>query len=152
MSNTVLTEDEMQIWKLYKNTFKAIFSRITKETYDVVGISEGDFMVLDLVTNADGGQLRQQELADKMDWSRSRLSHHLTRMEKRGLIVKRAVDKGHGYKVTITPQGTSALQATWPLHEKGIKEYFIEKLTPPDIESITRLAIATQDGAGPRCL
>ena len=144
MNRSTLTEKELKIWKMYKETFKTVFNRIVKETYDITGISDGDFMVLDLLTRSETGQLRQQELADTMGWSRSRLSHHLTRMEKRELIVKQPMDQGNGIQVAITPQGTSALNASWPLHEKGIKQYFIDILTEADIESITRLASAMQ--------
>ncbi|MGG3944159.1 MarR family transcriptional regulator [Peribacillus psychrosaccharolyticus] len=47
------------------------------------------------------GNLRQQEL-QPMDLDKSRLSHHLTRMEKRGLVIREQVKIERGVQVFIT--------------------------------------------------
>ena len=147
MARTELTEQEMKIWLMYKETFKAIFGRITKENYDKTGVSDGDYMVLDLLTSSQAGGLRQQELADGMGWSKSRLSHHLTRMEKRGLIEKRPLDKGNAIQVVITPKGTSAFDAVRPISANGIKRYFIDMLTEQDMEWIAGLASRVREAS-----
>ncbi|WKL04994.1 MarR family transcriptional regulator [Paenibacillus amylolyticus] len=59
---------------------------------DHSGLSEGDFGVLDRLVLFGDGSLRQQELADSMAWDKSRLSHHLKRMEKRGLVMRKPLD------------------------------------------------------------
>ena len=56
-----------------------------KEMSEQTGLSEGDYGVLDRLALLGNGNLRQQELADSMDWDKSRLSHHLTRMENADL-------------------------------------------------------------------
>lgn len=140
MGRMKLTEKEMEIWHMYKETFKIILGRILKDNYDQTGVSDGDFMVLDLLARSETGWLRQQELADKMGWSKSRLSHHLARMEKRELIERRPLDKGNAVQVTTTPKGTSALNAVRPISENGIKRYFIDMLTEEDMKWIARLA------------
>ena len=40
------------------------------------------------LSEAPGGLLRARELGTEIGWDRSRLSHHLTRMEKRGLVAR----------------------------------------------------------------
>lgn len=134
-----LSEQEMQLWLTYKETFTTIFSRIIKENNDKAGVSDGDYMVLDTLTSSETGQIRQQELADKMGWSRSRLAHHLVRMEKRGLIERRA-EKGHIVQVIITREGTAAFEAVLPVSAAAIKRYFLDLLTEQDVASISRLA------------
>jgi DNA-binding MarR family transcriptional regulator len=44
-----------------------------------------------------------------MDWDKSRLSHHLTRMEKRGLVMRKPLDKDRSVQVVISSAGKSAL-------------------------------------------
>lgn len=125
---------------MWKEAFKGTFDRIVKEMYAATGVSDGDYMVLDLLTRAKDGGLRQQELTDAMGWTKSRLSHHLTRMEKRGLVVRRPLEEGSGVRVSLTPGGRSALDMARPVIEKGIKTYFIDGLTGPDVEAIARIA------------
>ncbi|WP_245987827.1 MarR family winged helix-turn-helix transcriptional regulator [Cohnella lupini] len=108
------------------------------------GLSEGDFGVLDRLAQFGDGKLRQQELADSMDWDKSRLSHHLTRMEKRGLVLRKTLDKDRSVQVIITSTGKSALDGALPIVSKAIRTHFLDQLTDQDIESITKLADRTK--------
>ena len=108
MDKNELSEKEMQLWHAWKGSFQGIFGRVIKELSEHTGLSEGDFGVLDRLILMGNGSLRQQELADSMDWDKSRLSHHLTRMEKRGLVTRKPLDTDRGVQVTITPAGNSS--------------------------------------------
>jgi len=50
------------------------------------GVSPADDLVLLTLSEAQGRQLQLSELAASIDWQRSRQSHHLGRMERRGVI------------------------------------------------------------------
>lgn len=139
-----LNEDEMQIWNMWKGSFKRIFGRVVKELSEHTGLSEGDFGVLDRLVQFGEGKLRQQELADSMDWDKSRLSHHLTRMEKRGLVLRKPLDTDRGVQIVITSNGRSALEAALPIVSKAIRKHFLDQLTDEDIKSITTLAERTK--------
>ncbi|NOU80424.1 MarR family transcriptional regulator [Paenibacillus sp. LMG 31459] len=139
-----LNEDEMQLWNMWKGSFKRIFGRVVKEMSEHTGLSEGDFGVLDRLVQFGEGKLRQQELADSMDWDKSRLSHHLTRMEKRGLVLRKPLDTDRGVQIIITSAGSSALEAALPIVSKAIRKHFLDQLTDEDIKSITTLAERTK--------
>lgn len=134
----------MQIWNMWKGSFKRIFGRVVKEMSEHTGLSEGDFGVLDRLVQFGEGKLRQQELADSMDWDKSRLSHHLTRMEKRGLVLRKPLDTDRGVQIVITSAGSSALEAALPIVSKAIRKHFLDQLTDEDIKSITTLAERTK--------
>ncbi|WP_255374576.1 MarR family winged helix-turn-helix transcriptional regulator [Cohnella sp. OV330] len=134
----------MRIWHLWKGSFQSIFGRVIKELSEHTGLSEGDYGVLDRLVLSGNGNLRQQELADSMDWDKSRLSHHLTRMEKRGLVTRKPIDTDRGVQVLITPAGKLALDEARPIVSKAIQKYFLDLLTDRDIESITKLAERTK--------
>ncbi len=140
-----LNEDEMQIWNMWKGSFKRVFGRVVKEMSDHTGLSEGDFGVLDRLVQFGNGKLRQQELADSMDWDKSRLSHHLTRMEKRGLVLRKPSDTDRGVQVMITSAGKSALAEALPIVSKAIRRHFLDLITDQDIESIARMADKTKN-------
>jgi DNA-binding MarR family transcriptional regulator len=135
-----LNEDDMRIWNMWKGSYKRIFGRVVKEMSEYTGLSEGDFGVLDRLVQFGNGKLRQQELADSMDWDKSRLSHHLTRMEKRGLVLRKPLDTDRGVQITITASGKSILDQALPIVSKAIRKHFLDLLTDEDIESITKLA------------
>jgi DNA-binding MarR family transcriptional regulator len=86
----------MRIWNMWKGSFKNIFGRVVKDMSEHTGLSEGDFGVLDRLIHSGNGKLRQQELADSIGWTKSRLSHHLTRMEQRGLVLRKPLDTDRG--------------------------------------------------------
>lgn len=79
-----------------------------------------------------------------MDWDKSRLSHHLTRMEKRGLVLRKPLDTDRGVQIIITSAGRSALEAALPIVSKAIRKHFLDQLTDEDIKSITTLAERTK--------
>ncbi|MDF9842818.1 MULTISPECIES: MarR family transcriptional regulator [unclassified Paenibacillus] len=151
MDKNELNEDEMRIWNMWKGSFKRIFGRVVKDMSEHTGLSEGDFGVLDRLVQFGNGKLRQQELADSMDWDKSRLSHHLTRMEKRGLIQRNPLDTDRGVQVIITSTGKSALDKALPLVSKAIRKHFLDQLTDQDIESITKLAERTKTRSSSSC-
>jgi MarR family len=55
-----------------------------------VGLSLADYEVLVHLTDAPAGRLRPFELQRGLQWEQSRLSHHLTRIQHRGLVVRDA--------------------------------------------------------------
>lgn len=147
MDKSELNEEEMRIWHMWKGSFQSIFGRVIKEMSEHTGLSEGDYGVLDRLVLLGDGSLRQQELAVSMDWDKSRLSHFLTRMEKRGLVMRRPLDKDRGVQVSITSAGKSALDDARPIVAKAIRKYFLDQLTDQDMESITNLAERTKAGS-----
>lgn len=140
MSKNELNEEEIRIWHLWKGSFKSIFGRVIKDLSEQTGLSDGDFGVLDRLVLLGNGELRQQELVDSMEWTKSRLSHHLTRMEQRGLVVRKPLVAGHGVQVVITSTGQSALDDANPIIARAIRKHFLDQLTDQDIKSITTLA------------
>jgi len=142
-----MNEEEMQIWHMWKGSFQTIFGRVIKDMSENTGLSEGDFGVLDRLDLLGEGSLRQQDLADSMGWDKSRLSHHLTRMEKRGLVRRKPLNTDRGVQVIITPAGKSALDDARPVVSKAIRRHFFDQLTDQDIESISRMAEKTKSSS-----
>lgn len=136
MNDFLLSEEDFEIWLMWKHSFKTIFDRI----FDDVDISDGDFMVLELLTRSVDGKLRQQEIANTIDWTKSRLSHHLSRMEKRDLVIRKPLDNEKGVNVVITQNGRNVFNAALPQLSKNVKKHFIDQLTEQDKTSIRRLA------------
>src|SRR5690554_4699441 len=140
MDNSELNEEEMRIWYMWKGSFQSIFGHVIKEMSEHTGLSEGDYGVLDRLVLLGDGSLRQQDLAESMDWDKSRLSHHLTRMERRELVLRKPLETERGVQVIITSTGKSELDNARPVVARAIRKHFLDRLTDQDITSITALS------------
>jgi DNA-binding MarR family transcriptional regulator len=86
---------------------------------------------------ADAGRMRSSELAASIDWERSRLSHHLGRMERRGLIRRdECATDSRGAEVSLTEAGADAFRSATTPHMRAIKKHFADALTPEQFEAL----------------
>src|SRR5258705_12948561 len=81
-----MTAGELVTWRALVDTTAELRSILGAQLQQESGLSPADYQVLLALREADGRRLRSSELAASIDWERSRLSHHLGRMERRGLI------------------------------------------------------------------
>src|SRR5690349_9197067 len=106
------TREQLRIWRDYIETADVLRTRLGSRLQSESELSAGDYQVLLALTEAEDRTLRSSELADLIGWERSRLSHHLGRMEKRGLISRQAcADDVHGIDVIATDAGSAAFRA-----------------------------------------
>jgi DNA-binding MarR family transcriptional regulator len=101
------------------------------------GLSPTDYQVLLALREADSTGLRSSELAAIIDWERSRLSHHLGRMERRGLIRRHdCATDSRGAEVSLTDSGAAAFRRASAPHLRAIRKHFVAALTPEQLEAL----------------
>ncbi|MEV4348580.1 MarR family transcriptional regulator [Actinoplanes sp. NPDC049596] len=143
------TREQLTAWRDFFETTEVLRSRIGTRLHDETGLSPGDYSVLLALTEADGGRLRSSELAAEIGWERSRLSHHLGRMERRGLIRREeCVTDNRGAHVIVTTAGKTAFDAATIPHLKAIRELFVDALTPEQISAAAEIAAALRARLG----
>ncbi|MEU8165018.1 MarR family winged helix-turn-helix transcriptional regulator [Micromonospora sp. NPDC049004] len=135
-----LNADEERAWRAFLRVVVAVQSGTTRDLA-AVGLSEPDYEVLSTLSERPGHTSTLGEQADKMGWSRSRLSRHATRMEGRGLL-RRTPDPadGRGCFLVLTEQGLDALENAAPAHVQSVRRHFIDRLTPDDLAAIEQIA------------
>lgn len=137
------TRDELRIWRNYIETAEALRTRLGTRLQSESSLSSGDYAVLLALSEAEDRTLRASALASGIDWQRSRLSHHLGRMEKRGLIQRTScIDDVHGINVTMTDAGAEAFRTGSRQHLRAVKELFLDALTPQQLTHVQDLTIA----------
>lgn len=95
------------------------------------GLSHADFHVLNALADSPGQHLPVSDLAPRIGWERSRLSHHLLRMAERGLVARRrADDDARVTEVALSPYGGDALERATPSHVELVKQLFFDGLDP----------------------
>ena len=131
-----MTSEELAIWRSLLDT-TADLRRILGSELHETSLSPGDYQVLLALTEAPGRQLRSTELAAAIDWERSRLSHHLGRMERRGLISRRdCTEDGRGAEVGLTASGAHIFRGATAPHLRSIKRHFADALTPEQFRAL----------------
>ncbi|MGW2621218.1 MarR family winged helix-turn-helix transcriptional regulator [Micromonospora taraxaci] len=139
------TAEELRIWRTFIETTAALSSRLESRLQGDSSLSTGDYAVLLALSEAEGQSMRSSELAAHIGWERSRLSHHLGRMERRGLIRRQeCATVPRGAEVLLTQTGAEAFGgATFP-HLRAIRELFVDALTPDQIVAAGEIATALQ--------
>lgn len=134
------TQRQLRAWRAYTETSEIIRSRAASHLQRAAGLSTGDYQVLLALTEAPGNRLRSSELAAAISWERSRLSHHLGRMEKRGLIRREeCTDDSRGADAVLTAEGARAFRGGSIPHLEAVRELFIDALSDAQLEQLEEL-------------
>ncbi|WP_245992714.1 MarR family winged helix-turn-helix transcriptional regulator [Prauserella muralis] len=97
------------------------------------GLSESELSVL-VCLYESGGVLRQNALAAVLGWDRTRLSHQLTRMEKRGYVARDKV--ANGVEVALRPEGRRTIEASVPALNASTRRHLLDRLGPDDASAL----------------
>ncbi len=136
-----LTDKEMHAWLGYRRMRLLLDLRLGRELMAQSGLSEADYDVLSNLSSAPDHRKRLSELAAHMRWSKSRLSHHVTRMQQRGLVTRdECADDGRGSLITLTPQGLSTIEQAAPGHVTSVREHLIDLLTEEELDLLGTIA------------
>jgi DNA-binding MarR family transcriptional regulator len=131
-----MTARELAVWRSLLDT-TAELRRALGAKLQESGLSPTDYQVLLALKEAAGTRLRSSELAETIEWERSRLSHHLGRMERRGLIRRHdCATDSRGAEVSLTDSGTAAFRRASAPHLRAIKKHFVDALTPEQVEAL----------------
>ena len=122
-----LTAQEEHLWRGWLKLNRDLASRLQRELQEDAGLSMPDFEVLVHLTDDPEGRVRVTDLAGLLQWERSRVSHHVKRMERRGLVARvECSEDGRGAFVVITPQGRAAIEEAAPGHVRAVRRLMFD--------------------------
>ncbi len=149
-----LSAEEQHLWRSWLALTSALPAALHRELQADAGLSLPDFDVLVQLSEAADGRLRVSELARALGWERSRLSHHVARMQRRDLVAREECeDDGRGAFVVLTPTGRHAIEDAAPHHVRTVRRLVLDPLDGQDVEDLSRivatlLAQVTEDVPG----
>ena len=137
-----MTSAELAIWRSLVET-SADLMRIVGSQLQQSSLSPADYQVLLALSEAEGRRLRSSELAETIDWERSRLSHHLKRMERRGLVRRdECATDNRGAEVSLTGDGARVFRRATAPHMRAIKKQFADALSLEQFEALADVLTA----------
>lgn len=142
-----LDEREQSAWRGMVRMHSHLIVDLSRRLATESCLSYQDYEVLVALTDQPDGRVRSFLLAEELSWEKSRLSHHVTRMAARGLVTKEpCAEDRRGSFVVITDEGRTAIAAAAPEHVAAVRELFIDRLTPTQLETIAQVAEIVLDG------
>ncbi len=143
MDETVrwLTPEEQHAWRSFIRLHDKLRGRLSRSLQAESNVSATDFAVLVELTDVPDGRRRFQELARALEWEKSRMSHHIARMVKRGLVVREECpEDGRGAFVVITDEGRAMIETAAPRHVEAVRELFLDHVTPAELRTLAQVS------------
>jgi DNA-binding MarR family transcriptional regulator len=145
------SENELAPWSAYMETAELLRATLAAGLHADAHLSSADYTVMLALTQAEGGRLRHSRLADTIGWQHSRLSHHLGRMERRGLVTREdCAEDGRGAWLELTSLGSSMFLTASAPYQRLIRELFLDVLSTEQLEAVEDIARALRAGPAGR--
>jgi DNA-binding MarR family transcriptional regulator len=134
---------QLATWREFVETADRLRALLASRLQTESDLSTGDYAVLLALSEASGKRLRSSDLAANVNWERSRLSHHLGRMEARGLISRqRCLDDSRGSEILMTRTGAERFRRASAPHLRAVQELFIDAFSPDLLERVDEITSA----------
>jgi DNA-binding MarR family transcriptional regulator len=132
-----LTENEHRAWRGLLQMNAQLDARLARQLQEHSGLSRADYDVLVPLSESPDGRLRMFELGDVLCWEQSRLSHHLSRMHKRGLVEREdCLSDRRGAFVVLTAAGQAAVEKAAPSHAEAVRQLVFEGLSEEQVNAL----------------
>lgn len=140
MTNLWLSPEQQHAWRALLSMHTQLHALLGRELQATSDLSYADFAVLVQLTDAEDDRERISELADRLQWERSRLSHHLKRMQARGLIDRASCpEDGRGQYVSVTPIGRAAIEQAAPEHVALVRSLVFDDMSDEEMRVMTAI-------------
>jgi DNA-binding MarR family transcriptional regulator len=137
---------ELRAWRGLIETTALLRYRSDRQLMADCGLSGSDYPVLVTLHERGDEPVRSTELAELIGWEQSRLSHHLARMERRGLIRRRPHrSDSRGSEVHLTETGRATFLAAAKAHSRAVRVLFADALSPAQLAAVAEAMETLRD-------
>ena len=134
-----LTEREAAAWRAFMEMQQVLRGRLEQQLQQDSSLSNADYTVLVVLSEADDGCIRAHQLTRQLQWEKSRVHHHLTRMSRRGLVERYSASGRTSY-AAITPAGRDALRSAAPAHTREVRRLMLDQLTEKQVDELAEIS------------
>lgn len=135
-----LSDEEQSIWRLMLAANRKV-DRAIEESLNADDLTTPEFGVLVSLSEHPEKKMRLRELCASLNWDRSRTSHQITRMGRRGLVEKQPCEgDGRGVLVALTPEGERRLTQAAPAHVETVRRVVFDNMGEEEAEAIRRFS------------
>jgi len=133
-----LTPDQRRAWTAFIRVRLRLTYEMNRQLQADSKLSLPDYDVLIALRYAPRGQTQITELAARIGWERSRLSHHLRRLASRGLVeLREAASDRRATEITLTESGWDEITSASYGHVALVRHLFFDGVPDGLLEPLT---------------
>lgn len=136
-----LSDEQQKDWRAFVEATQLLVNRLDADLQRDAGLSHPDFEILIRLSEAADRQLRMSELAEQALFSRSRLSHAVSRLENAGLVRRQACPGDRrGTLAVLTETGAARLHRAASGHVETVRRYVVDVLPDAQLAELGRIS------------
>ncbi len=136
-----LDEGQQESWRAVVGLVTALPAALEGDLRRTADLNMFEFTVLANLSEAPNRTLQMSALAYRTTASLSRLSHVVTRLEKRGWVTREVND--HDARATnavLTRSGFAKVIVTAPDHAQSVRDLVVDALSPSQFQQLGNIA------------
>jgi DNA-binding MarR family transcriptional regulator len=138
-----LSNDEQRAWRRLAAVVTLLPAVLDSQLQRDVDLTHYEYWVLAMLSEAPDRALRMSELAALSNGSLSRLSHVVSRLDRRGYVRRdRTPEDGRGWVATLTDSGHAKIVASAPGHVEEVRRRVFDTLTKAQVAQLDELCSA----------
>jgi DNA-binding MarR family transcriptional regulator len=144
-----LDELQFRAWRAFLYAYSVVVPTLDRELVSAQDLTLNQFEVLTWLRRSGERGLRMSELASRVVLSPSGVTRAVDQLERKGLV-ERCVFEGdkRGYLATLTAEGRALLRRATRDHLQGLREHFLNHLSPTQLEHLATALEAILNGEG----
>jgi DNA-binding MarR family transcriptional regulator len=135
-----LDRREDRAWRSFMHAHQQLTLRLRRHLLQDSRLSEADYEILAVLSEHPTERMPAQELRTLLQWEKSRLSHQVRGMEKRGLIVREPNPAdARSAMICLLPAGRRTIEDAAPQHVLNVRRHLIDLFTPAELDTLAGL-------------
>lgn len=127
---------EDRAWRAFMHARHQLNASLNQHLLRESGLSDADYEILAVLSEHPAGRMPAQQLGALVQWEKSRLSHHIRRMQERGLVARESNPAdGRSAIICLLPAGHRAIEDAAPQHVRNVRRHFIDLFTPAELDT-----------------
>ncbi|HEX6448883.1 MAG TPA: MarR family transcriptional regulator [Trebonia sp.] len=132
-----LTDDEQQAWRPFAALLFRLPAALDAQLQRDAQLTHFEYMVLSSLSEAPNRTLRMSDLATMASGSLSRLSHVVSRLERRGWVRRESCPgDGRFINAVLTDEGWRKVVEAAPGHVEAVRKLIVGALTPEELRAL----------------
>jgi DNA-binding MarR family transcriptional regulator len=136
-----LDDDEQRAWLRLAGVMLKLSPALDSQLQHDCDLTHFDYLCLAMLSETEDHTLPMSALASRTNASLSRLSHVISKLEKRGWVLRGPSPRSRRVTlVSLTEQGWQVLQQAAPGHVATVRSLVFEGLAREDVAALERIA------------
>lgn len=132
-----LDPQQQRDWRATITGMTYLMRMISSDLESETGFSMAEYELLVRLSESQEDGVRMAELAEQIAHSRSRVTHTIARLERRGIVERiPATDDRRGVIARITPDGMRRLTEAAPSHVESVRARLIDVVSPEELHQL----------------